>query len=253
LLKNDYEKIKKQVQNATLDVQFNSSEFLSNRLIFKGKKNEVFFICKQCSKRFLCKKGLDNHESVHDKSYSQLDDIQIKYYEKCSDIRTKNSNDENKAKKSSETNRSITSEPLAQGFAIKSRKMKRFTQEQKEYLTDLFNKGESDKKNKARPIAVEADMINRFSEGLNERQISSFFSRLSSDKKKQKVTENQNSKVVKKKKLNEKEINENTSDLNELNDDFDKTVELSNKYSLRKRLTKKIIQEIDSDADDIFE
>jgi hypothetical protein len=42
LLKNDYEEIKKQVYNASLDIHYNSSEISSKRLVFSGKKNEVF-------------------------------------------------------------------------------------------------------------------------------------------------------------------------------------------------------------------
>jgi hypothetical protein len=255
LLKKDYEEIKKQVYNASLDIHYNSSEISSKRLVFSGKKNEIFFSCYQCSKIFLSKKGIEDHESVHDKEISQLDDIQIKYYEKCSDIRTQNFKDQSQSKKTIET---IRSEPLIQGFAIKNRKVKRFTPEQKEYLKDLFDQDENDKKNKARPSAVEADMINRFSEGLSERQITSYFSRLSSNKKNKKSSEyseksshNDTSKEKKKKKLNEKEFYENESELDELNK-IDKTHELSKRYGLRKRMTREILKEIDSDEDDMI-
>jgi hypothetical protein len=69
----------------------------------------------------------------------------------------------------------------------------RFTKEQKLYLEKLFNDGEMDKTKRARVDAVEKDMILRFDTGLvlNESQITSYFSRLCSLRKKQNHQENE--------------------------------------------------------------
>ena len=111
------------------------------------------------------------------------DKLQLVYADYCKNTRIINSNEVKNAKTYIITN--DFKEILQQGFAIKIRESNRFTEKQKEYLKKLFNDGENDISKRARADAVERDMIREFSPDLvlEESQIQSYFSKLSSEKK----------------------------------------------------------------------
>lgn len=135
---------------------------------------------------------------------SQIDVYQLKYAKALVGTRVKNLSREIESKNIAcnvETNKKM----LQMGYAIRIRKKVRFTEVQIKYLVDLFEKGERDAKNRARPSAVEADTTKNFPENLclTVKQITSYFSRLSMNKKKTKGNEAQEAKSKKRKKTNQ--------------------------------------------------
>ena len=267
LINADYEIIKELVEKASLEIFFDSSStFSSHDLILAGKKSKEFYDCEKCDKKFFSKIDLEFHESLHEQKISQIDKVQIKYAKACNENRI-NIYQQIELKNSSRIIET-QSKKLMIGFAIKIRKNVRFNEEQIKYLVDLFEKGEIDKKNRARASAVEADMISKFPLNLclNEKQIKSYFSRLSANKTKSKSLEakdkisvkrklqtlnNRNSKVPKNNE-NKNEIyknndfeNENADEENELF--HDNEISREGTYKLRKRLFKNISREIDDE------
>ena len=200
LINADYEIIKELVEKASLEIFFDSSStFSSHDLILAGKKSKEFYDCEKCDKKFFSKIDLEFHESLHEQKISQIDKVQIKYAKACNENRI-NIYQQIELKNSSRIIET-QSKKLMIGFAIKIRKNVRFNEEQIKYLVDLFEKGEIDKKNRARASAVEADMISKFPLNLclNEKQIKSYFSRLSANKTKSKSLEAKDKISVKRK------------------------------------------------------
>jgi hypothetical protein len=267
------DKIKELVKNGGLEISFDSSQFVTKFLTLSGKKITDYYNCEQCAKRFLSKKDLDNHENVHENKMSQIDVYQLKYANALVDTRETNSRNE-KESKNIVCNVEINKEKLQMGFAIRDRKKVRFSEAQIKYLVDLFEKGERDTKNRARPSAVEADMIKNFPENLclTVKQITSYFSRLSMNKKKSKGHEAKVEKSKKRKNENEnlgksRKAKQVDKDKNEESDDalnkeksneneseeelfFENNLTRENIYNFRKRLTTSVLKEIDSEIDD---
>ena len=155
---------------------------------------------------------------------SQIETYQIKYAKFCSGIRNKNFQEQEESK-GILSNFETEHDMLNFGFAIKLRKKGQFNEQQVEYLVNLFEEGEKDSSKKARPSAVEADMISKFSENLclNERQILSYFSKLSANKKKGIEPKQQLEKFKKRKKKQSTRTKKRKSSIEDINpNDSDK-------------------------------
>ena len=141
----------------------------------------------------MTKRDLENHENTHEKlEMSQIDKAQLNYAKVCKDTRKSNLIEANSAKSYISSN--DLSEKIEQGYALPSKENVRFTKEQKIYLENLFVQGEQDKTKRARPEAAEKDMILKFGIDLviEESKITSYFSRLCANRKKQKLKSDEN-------------------------------------------------------------
>jgi len=221
LINIDYQTVKTLVNNASLEItQDSSSDFITHALTLKGKISKEFFLCEECEQNFLSQRDLDFHESLHKRKINQIDQIQIQYAKNRVEARALNYKQEQQTKLLSYSCE-FTSSTLEAGFAIKVRKLTRFTEDQLNYLKNLFEQGVNDPSKKVRALAVESEMIELFEPDLclSSRQITSYFSKLNSNRKKMLVTNDQETEVStskRKVKFDEKETQKKLKIANKL-------------------------------------
>jgi hypothetical protein len=190
LINTDYQAVITLVNNASLEIiQDSSSDFITHKLTLKGKISTEFFMCEECEHKFLSQNDLDFHESLHRQKINQIDQIQIQYAKNRIEARALNYKQEQQAKFLSNSCE-LTKITLEAGYAIKVRKVTRFTEDQLNYLKNLFEQGVNDPSKKVRASAVESEMIEIFEPDLclSSRQITSYFSKLNANRKKILIT-----------------------------------------------------------------
>jgi hypothetical protein len=276
LINTDYQSVKTLVNNASLEItQDSSSDFITHNLTLKGKKSEIFFECSECEQKFLSEKDLESHESLHRQKISQIDRVQIQYAKNRNEVRALNYKQEQKAKILSNSCE-IPHIKLEAGYAIKVRKLSRFTVEQIEYLKKLFEQGVHDRTKKVKASAAESEMIEIFEPDLclNARQITSYFSKLNANRKKMLASndhETETPKTKRKENFDEIQTQKKIKSLNKAQklmknveivleeEEYEKQLIHENQiadkyqYKLRSRSKFKVYKEIDEEEDeDLF-
>ena len=171
----------KKVKNACLTIKEKSKD--KRETIIKVKNEREILKCDHCDHIFFSKVKLENHLIDHDKQQKmpQIDKIKLQYASLIKEIRTQKEHDKDTLKNENIESLMNNKNKLNSGFALKTRKNKRFNDKQITYLKKHFDEGKKTGR-KVNPDAVEKQMIEMWDtftedERLDSRQIKSYFSR----------------------------------------------------------------------------
>ncbi len=181
LLKKGRDKINNKIKlmKITENIENNNTFFK----VINKNSNVKIYKCEHCDFIVDEKNLLSQHNTqYHLSKNKQIDNIKLKYAGLCINVRKQFVVSQQNYK----TTEIYNQNTLNIGFAIKSRVLVRFTVDQIKFMTDEFNKGVKDKKNKSCPLETEKKMLllhinkglYRPEELLSQSQIKSYFSKL---------------------------------------------------------------------------
>ena len=141
---------KKKVKNACLTIKEKSED--KRETIIKVKNEREILKCDHCDHIFFSKVKLENHLIDHDEQQKmpQIDKIKLQYASLIKEIRTQKEHDKDTLKNENIESLMNNKNKLKSGFALKTRKNKRFNDKQITYLKKHFDEGKNRKKSKPR-------------------------------------------------------------------------------------------------------
>jgi hypothetical protein len=167
--------------------------------------NNPHLVCKECDRKFIKVKGLDSHHCLGRKIPFSWDIVRKEIVFNPLPSKTILQND------AVTTNNNSLKISMKKGFAVKPQKRyTHFNSKQKEYLTKLYNIGVEKRTERKSPSQVEKEMAKEFEKKfrLTEKQIKSYFSRLTA-KRKAEQKEKHQSTSTNKSKTNKIKLNSN--------------------------------------------